>query len=71
MADTKTPPISETRRGYVRPEAGRFDLGQGRKPLFVLNWVGTKANRVMYTFIKILIVVLLVLAAADWVAGRA
>jgi hypothetical protein len=47
-----------------------FDLSQGRKPLFALNWIGTKVNQVMYTFLKIFIAVLLVLAVADWVAGR-
>jgi hypothetical protein len=35
-----------------------------------LNWVVTKANGVMYTFLRIFIVVLIVLAVADWVAGR-
>jgi hypothetical protein len=46
------------------------DLSQGRKPLFALDWVGAKADCVMYTFLKIFIAVLLVLAVADWVAGR-
>jgi len=47
-----------------------FDLSQGRKPLFALNWIGIKVNQVMYMFLKIFIAVLLVLAVADWVAGR-
>jgi hypothetical protein len=50
--------------------ASRFDLSQGRKPLFALNWVGAEASHVMYTFLKIFIAVLLVLAVADWIAGR-
>jgi hypothetical protein len=49
----------------MRAKAGRFDLSQRRKPLFALNWVGTKANRVMYTFLKILIVVVLALVLID------
>ena len=54
----------------MRAEAGRFDLSQGRKPLFALNWVGARANRVMYTFLKILIVMVLALVLIDWIAGQ-
>jgi hypothetical protein len=39
--------------GGWRSAAGRFDLSQGRKSLFALNWVGIKANCVMYTFLAL------------------
>jgi Protein of unknown function (DUF2905) len=41
--------------------------------LFAFNWVGlrpTLANCVMYTFLKIFIVVVLALAFVDWLADR-
>jgi hypothetical protein len=54
----------------VPPGGGRFDLSQGRKPLFALNCVGAEANSVMYAFLKILIVVVLALVLIDWIAGQ-
>jgi Protein of unknown function (DUF2905) len=50
-----------------------IDLNQGSKPLFALNWLGTRpkiAICVMYTFLKIFVVVLLALALLDWLADR-
>ena len=41
--------------------------------MFAFNWVGlrpTLANCVMYTFLKIFIVVVLALAVIDWLADR-